>query len=799
MAIGLALSGGGLRATLFHLGVVRALKDAGRLQEVAHICSVSGGSILAAHLVLHWDDYLGDGFESRAREILDFSSYDIRNRIVRRYPLMFARWLASKIVPFGLVAPVGATDLLQRAYRRLYGDATLDHLRGTAARPRPKLQILTTNLTTGTLCSFGGEGFLSEAAEATGRSPSPEVRIPAATPLISFAVAASSAFPGMFSPLRLTSEELGKYDAPLQPSEQFITDGGVYDNLGVRKFLNSPKELAGLDRVFVSNAGLELKTGGTREHVGMIRTALRASDLLSHRVHQLEVASMDRVTTDASSRKFVPIEIGRVVPRAEEPDALHENSQEWLRWIRTDLDEFSGFEQHCLVRHGWTLARRALRETGLGTIGAPPWEPVPAAAQPADPVRQVARLSRSVQRRMKFFGSNDPVSWVHAAFLLLMISLLVPGFMAYEHFQRPLQIRVHDGNVRSQASRLQHRLSVELSYRRTKEAPSFSRESGADGKATPSSYVSLAVINSLLRDEAQRSTKAVQAHLEVLHGAFAAADFDAQGNVWGGAWEEKVPRAEASFWAVGVLSRLKKPELQDKLDRALAGMKRFYPGDGLWLISTQEKDPTGHARVSALAIDALLDHRRSLNGAPSVHFDPDVLPATCRRLLKDWQPPAAPEEPGGWKTTDAFLHPRLSPALTYLVAATLLRADIDLLPALEADIARHMVRLRSADPEVFVERRRISLGGQKPVDLGQYYQGVVWAADLCNEWYRLLCRRGRAESKEALAAMEALDRLVARIGDVVEKSAGEGTEDLAELHLVLGRLLEPSPAPPPRR
>ena len=52
--IGLALSGGGFRATLYHLGLVRFLRDAGILSRVTHITSVSGGSVIAAHLVLNW-------------------------------------------------------------------------------------------------------------------------------------------------------------------------------------------------------------------------------------------------------------------------------------------------------------------------------------------------------------------------------------------------------------------------------------------------------------------------------------------------------------------------------------------------------------------------------------------------------------------------------------------------------------------------------------------------------------------------------------------------------------------------
>src|SRR4029450_42781 len=90
---GLALSGGGFRATLFHLGVISYLYDVesawrtasakdgedwdtflkkiaaipsvnggattrpDALTGIKYITSVSGGSILAAHLVLNWEKY----------------------------------------------------------------------------------------------------------------------------------------------------------------------------------------------------------------------------------------------------------------------------------------------------------------------------------------------------------------------------------------------------------------------------------------------------------------------------------------------------------------------------------------------------------------------------------------------------------------------------------------------------------------------------------------------------------------------------------------------------------------------
>src|ERR1700761_6971242 len=87
--IGLALSGGGFRASLYHLGLVRFLRDAGILSQVSQITSVSGGSVLAAHLVLNWGRYNGSAseFDAAASEFVSFVRLDVRNRVIRRYPL----------------------------------------------------------------------------------------------------------------------------------------------------------------------------------------------------------------------------------------------------------------------------------------------------------------------------------------------------------------------------------------------------------------------------------------------------------------------------------------------------------------------------------------------------------------------------------------------------------------------------------------------------------------------------------------------------------------------------------------
>ncbi len=230
MRIGLALSGGGFRATLYHLGMVRYLRDANLLESVSHITSVSGGSVLAAHLVLNWDRYCGDSneFDCAAQEILDFVRLDVRNRIVRRYPFVLAEDWARRVTRTRRRRPLTRTVLLEQHYQQyLFGDTCLYQL------PRsPELHILCTNLSGGGLSSFTRDGLLMEQRTNSGESTMRLHHVGLAT--VPMAVTASSAFPGFFPPLELTAETVGAASGEFQT--QFFTDGGVYDNLGVRMF-----------------------------------------------------------------------------------------------------------------------------------------------------------------------------------------------------------------------------------------------------------------------------------------------------------------------------------------------------------------------------------------------------------------------------------------------------------------------------------------------------------------------------------------------------------------------------------
>src|SRR3954447_4616763 len=60
--IGLCLSGGGFRAALYGLGVVRYLAEAGLLPQVQAVSAVSGGSVAAAVLADRWPALAHEGF-----------------------------------------------------------------------------------------------------------------------------------------------------------------------------------------------------------------------------------------------------------------------------------------------------------------------------------------------------------------------------------------------------------------------------------------------------------------------------------------------------------------------------------------------------------------------------------------------------------------------------------------------------------------------------------------------------------------------------------------------------------------
>jgi predicted acylesterase/phospholipase RssA len=364
--IGLALSGGGFRATLYHLGVVRFLRDAGILSSVSRITSVSGGSIIAAHLVLNWGRYNGtpQDFEAAAAELIEFVRLDVRNRILRRFPLTAPlRWLRGL---FGLsTRKLSRTGLLESHYEEfLYGDTSLFEL-----PDQPRLYILATNLSEGCLCAFNRDGLLMLRRRAQGVYRPERVHMGLAT--VAMAVTASSAFPGFFPPLELRGIDVGACQGEF--GRQAYTDGAVFDNLGVRMFRFLEDE-SGPTTTLVSDVGKLIEVRGQGRAGGLIRTALRATDILMDRVWQLETETFH------GTPGFVFAPITDIVWRDDDPTALHPEIQRQLAIVRTDLDRFSDLEISGLVQHGYCVARHVCRSRpdlfGEELPKDHPWDPI---------------------------------------------------------------------------------------------------------------------------------------------------------------------------------------------------------------------------------------------------------------------------------------------------------------------------------------------------------------------------------------------------------------------------------------
>ncbi|GJL82830.1 MAG: patatin [marine bacterium B5-7] len=217
--IALCLSGGGYRAMLFHLGALWRLYELNLIQSLQRISSVSGGSITSALLGLRWGE-------------LSFEPDNIRDDFI---PLVVdpVRRLAGKTIDansviFGALLPGSIADRVADAYaEHLYGDATLQDLPDDS---NVRFIINATNMQSGCLWRFS-KPYIRDWRVGEIRNP----EIPLAV-----AVAASSAFPPVLSPLELEVDpdaftpDTGA-DLQREPftSNVVLSDGGVYDNLGL--------------------------------------------------------------------------------------------------------------------------------------------------------------------------------------------------------------------------------------------------------------------------------------------------------------------------------------------------------------------------------------------------------------------------------------------------------------------------------------------------------------------------------------------------------------------------------------
>jgi NTE family protein len=266
--IALCLSGGGYRAMLFHLGALWRLNEFGYLPRLARISSVSGGSITAGVLGLKWRQ-LAFGDRGSASNFVD--------EVVAPVRALADITIDEHAILSGVLTPGSVADKLANAYsEHLFGAATLQDL---PADP-PRIVLNATNVQTGALfrCS---RPFIADYR--VGLIPHPTVALASA-------VAASSAFPPVLSPMTLQLDPGMWAAASGNASEDLhvdafmtnvvLTDGGVYDNLGLETAWKKYRT------ILVSDGGGKIRAEESPAH-DWARHALRVLDLIDNQVRSL--------------------------------------------------------------------------------------------------------------------------------------------------------------------------------------------------------------------------------------------------------------------------------------------------------------------------------------------------------------------------------------------------------------------------------------------------------------------------------------------------------------------------------
>jgi len=191
---------------------------------------------------------------------------------------------------------------------------------------------------------------------------------------------------------------------------------------------------------------------------GIIRTAIRASNILSDRVGQLENE------TFKDTAGFVFARITDFVDPAQDPTALHPEIQRQLPGIRTDLDRFSDIEISSLIRQGYTVGRKVCKAHpdvfGSELPASPPWDPIsetlaqasaatesksvfPPPREPIAVTKAARALHASAARRIwsKLLDYRDWVSYVYVPIIIPILVLLPLVIVkSYERSHRVNQI-----------------------------------------------------------------------------------------------------------------------------------------------------------------------------------------------------------------------------------------------------------------------------------------------------------------------------------------------------------------------
>jgi predicted acylesterase/phospholipase RssA len=409
--IGLALSGGGFRAALYHIGLLAKLAEMDVLRKVEALSCVSGGSIIGAHYYLEVRKLL---HEKADQEITKEDYIEI----VKRIELKFLAGVQTNIRTSVLADPwTNLKMIFSSNYSRtqrvgeLYEENIFSLVKdGEEAEPRwlneliirpkgepdafspkndnwrraakvPILILNATTLNTGHNWQFTatwmGEPPSSIDSEVDGNyrlrrmyyedAPEGHKQI-----RLGHAVAASSCVPGLFEPLVLANLYEGLVVR--------LVDGGVYDNQGTSGLMDQ-----GCNILLVSDASGQMNTLDNPGN-GLLSVPLRTNSVLQSRVRVAQYRELAAKRRSSTLRGLMFIHLKKDLQvkskdwiKCADPQessdpgrpltkyGINKDAQDRLAAIRTDLDSFSEAEARALMVSGYRMTEFGI-EQALGKL-----------------------------------------------------------------------------------------------------------------------------------------------------------------------------------------------------------------------------------------------------------------------------------------------------------------------------------------------------------------------------------------------------------------------------------------------
>lgn len=268
--IGLALSGGGYRAAVYHLGTLKKLHQLKVLDKIDRFSTISGGSITGAAYCLHNGDF--KEFENRMFTALTTKSvirYILTSWKFVRLILFALMFLVPAIYfQFTLYAPYSipiiilfiyllikyqfklfpVSEIIEKAYDKFFfSGAILSDL-----NDKPEIAIGATNLQTLRQFTFSKR----KMEDSKYAYMQPPIYFDGTKFPVARAVIASSSVPFAFTPI-VIAKEYYKDPSLYKTVYPRLVDGGVYDNQGAHK-LTQENSSYKCDVVIVSDAGDKL-------------------------------------------------------------------------------------------------------------------------------------------------------------------------------------------------------------------------------------------------------------------------------------------------------------------------------------------------------------------------------------------------------------------------------------------------------------------------------------------------------------------------------------------------------------